>query len=207
MNEPSPAGNELPRRGFWRRTWHWLWQRPRKRWLLGIPAGAVLAFAVGILFSYGVVGVGLPYVNRVDFCTSCHEMRIPFAQLQKSPHWSNKYGVRAVCANCHVPPTLAGDLLRHFHSSGELFNHFAGTISTPAKFEAHKLQLAEKVWKEMQADNSASCRSCHSFAAMALDQQDHSAAIHHSPQYLAKTGKTCIDCHKGVAHTLPANVP
>jgi nitrate/TMAO reductase-like tetraheme cytochrome c subunit len=36
---------------------------------------------------------------------------------------------------------------------------------------------------------------------MAFSQQPAMAADAHST--LAKSGMTCIDCHKGVAHTLP----
>ena len=65
------------------------------------------------------------------------------------------------------------------------------------------LGLAKIVWADLKSQNSAPCRKCHSFAAMALDKQSREAAKHHSPEYIARTHKTCIDCHKGVAHELP----
>lgn len=37
-----------------------------------------------------------------------------------------------------------------------------------------------------------------------LEKQDKSARRKHSPEYLARKGETCIDCHKGIAHSLPA---
>jgi cytochrome c-type protein NapC len=76
-----------------------------------------------------------------------------------------------------------------------------GELDTPAKFEAHRLQLAQKVWKEFKANNSAECRSCHTPAAMDFTQQPADAAGAHST--LQTSGMTCIDCHKGIAHTLP----
>ncbi|MGO9425375.1 MAG: NapC/NirT family cytochrome c, partial [Steroidobacteraceae bacterium] len=42
---------------------------------------------------------------------------------------------------------------------------------------------------------------CHTPSAMALAKQPAMAADAHSS--LAKSGMTCIDCHKGVAHTPP----
>jgi len=38
---------------------------------------------------------------------------------------------------------------------------------------------------------------------MNLELQDRSARKKHDPERLAKSGKTCIDCHQGIAHNLP----
>ncbi|MGA9335588.1 MAG: NapC/NirT family cytochrome c [Rudaea sp.] len=188
-----------PRRGIW----HWLWQ-PSGRWfLLGLPVGAILTFLLGIGFTVGVLRPQLRFTESQNFCTSCHEMQVPYEQLKHSFHYSNEFGIRVTCADCHLPPTLGASLLAHFNARVDVWGHLTGVIDTPAKFEADKLRMAQVVWKELKESNSASCRKCHSFAAMALDKQSHSAAKHHSPEYIAKTGKTCIDCHKGVAHELP----
>jgi nitrate/TMAO reductase-like tetraheme cytochrome c subunit len=61
--------------------------------------------------------------------------------------------------------------------------------------------MAQQVWKELKGNDSAECRSCHTPAAMAFAKQPASAASAH--QGLATNGTTCIDCHKGIAHTLP----
>ena len=92
-------------------------------------------------------------------------------------------------------------LLRHMQSYAEVWGHLRGELDTPAKYEAHRLQLAQKIWKELKANDSAECRSCHTPAAMAFAQQPPEAASAHKS--LATSGMTCIDCHPGVAHTLP----
>jgi trimethylamine-N-oxide reductase cytochrome c-type subunit TorC len=92
-------------------------------------------------------------------------------------------------------------LWRHIQAYAEVWGHVRGELNTPAKYEAHRLQLAQKIWKELKANDSAECRSCHTPAAMAFAQQPPEAASAH--QSLAKDGMTCIDCHRGVAHTLP----
>lgn len=183
----------------------WLWRRPRSWWLLGIPVGGFLALVVGIGVSGGFAA-GMRYASSLKFCAqACHEMDIPYQEYTQSVHFKNVPGIRAVCADCHVPPQFFPGLLRHMKASVELVQHALGEIDTPAKYEQHRLELAQAVWTELKANNSAECRSCHNFSAMALDKQDHSAAKKHSPEYLAKTGDTCIDCHKGVAHTLPGD--
>jgi len=179
----------------------WLWRRPQRWFLLGIPLGGLVAFIVGVIFTGGFLG-SLQYASTEKFCTSCHEMNTPFQELTHSVHYTNAFGVRAGCADCHVPPAFIPGLIRHIQASGEVAGHLMGELNTPAKFEAHRLELAQKVWKELKANDSSECRSCHTPAAMAFAQQPTYAASAH--QGLATSGMTCIDCHKGVAHTLPS---
>jgi cytochrome c-type protein NapC len=61
--------------------------------------------------------------------------------------------------------------------------------------------MAKHEWARMKESNSAGCRNCHSFTAMNLDEQAKGAQSKHAEAEAA--GKTCIDCHKGVAHKLP----
>jgi cytochrome c-type protein NapC len=63
--------------------------------------------------------------------------------------------------------------------------------------------MAKRVWDEMKSNNSRECHNCHNAADMNLEKQSRRAQRKHNPEYLAKTGKTCIDCHKGIAHELP----
>jgi len=191
VNSPDPRQKGLAA---------WLWRRPQRWFLLGIPAGGLLAFLVGIGFAGSFVA-GLKFAETDSFCTSCHEMNTPFQEYTHSVHYSNPFGIRASCGNCHVPPAFLPGLLRHIQAYAEVWGHLRGELDTPAKYEAHRLQLAQKIWKELKANDSAECRSCHTPAAMAFAQQPPEAASAH--QSLAKSGMTCIDCHTGVAHTLP----
>jgi nitrate/TMAO reductase-like tetraheme cytochrome c subunit len=191
VNSPQPA-----HRGFGA----WLWQRPQRWFLLGIPVGGLIAFLLGIAFTGGFLG-SLKLAETDKFCTSCHEMNTPFQELAGSVHYSNVFGIQASCGNCHVPPKFIPGLWRHIQAYAEVWGHMKGELDTPAKYEAHRLQLAQKIWKELKANDSAECRGCHTPAAMAFSKQPVEAASAH--QSLAKDGMTCIDCHRGVAHTLP----
>lgn len=180
----------------------WLWRRPQRWFRSGIPIGGVLAFSIGIGFTGGFLGA-LKQAETLSFCTSCHEMGTPFQEYTHSVHYSNALGIRATCGDCHIPPTFVAGLWRHIEASNEVWGHLTGKLDTPAKFESLRLGLATKVWTELKANDSAECRSCHTQAAMAIEKQSPIAAKRHSAEYLAKTHQTCIDCHKGVAHTLP----
>jgi nitrate/TMAO reductase-like tetraheme cytochrome c subunit len=194
-SEPQPP--PVPPRGFAA----WLWRRPRRWFLFGIPVGALLAFVAGIALTGGFFGV-LKLTETDAFCTSCHEMQKPYQELTSSVHFSNVYGVQATCGKCHVPPTFFAGLWRHMKAAVEVYGHLRGELDTPAKYEAHRLELAQKIWAEFKANNSAECRSCHTPSAMAFAKQSEDAADAHKS--LATSGMTCIDCHQGVAHTLPA---
>ena len=55
----------------------------------------------------------------------------------------------------------------------------------------------------MKSTDSRECRNCHKFDYMDFTQQENRAAAAH--QGAIDQGKTCIDCHQGIAHRLPAN--
>ena len=191
MNAPTPL-----RRGFLA----WLWRRPQRWFLFGIPAGGAAAFLLGMVF-WGSFNFALKFAETDSFCTSCHEMKQPFQELTRSVHYSNVLGIQASCGQCHVPPTFLPGLWRHIQAYAEVWGHMRGELNTPAKYEAHRQELAQKIWTELKANDSAECRSCHTASAMALAKQPAMAASAHAS--MPKSGATCIDCHQGVAHTLP----
>ena len=178
----------------------WLWRRPRRWFLLGIPLGGLLALIVGVGLTGGFVA-GLKYAETTAFCTSCHEMSYAYQEYTRSVHYSNEFGIRAGCGDCHVPPAFLPGLMRHIQASTEVWGHVTGMLDTPAKYEAHRAELANRIWAELKANDSAECRRCHTPSSMALAKQPPMAAAAHAS--LAKSGMTCIDCHRGVAHTLP----
>lgn len=178
----------------------WVWRRPQRWFLLGIPLGGVAAFLLGAAFMGGFLG-SLSYASTTTYCTSCHEMQQPKQELAQTVHFSNEFGIRAGCSDCHLPPTFFAGLVRHMAAASEVWGHLIGKLNTPAKYEAHRLAMAQSVWKELKGNDSAECRSCHTPAAMALAKQPAAASESHST--LGTSGMTCIDCHKGLAHTLP----
>jgi cytochrome c-type protein NapC len=183
---------------------HFLWRRPRSRWLLGIPIGGFLLLAIGLGLSSGFAAA-VHLSNTLQFCTSCHEMQDNmYVEYQKSPHFKNAVGVRAVCSDCHVPkeffPKMRAKLLASIH---ELPRWALGTVNTKAKFTAVRLEMANHVWAQMKATDSRECRNCHTIEAMELSAQDPGAAKKHDRARMLARGETCIDCHKGIGHGLP----
>ncbi len=181
-----------------------LWRKPRKWFLFGVPAGGFLLFVVGIIFWTGF-NMALDYSNTETFCISCHVMKDNvYAEYQETIHYSNRTGVRAVCSDCHVPKEWFAKVSRKIQATMHELPHWAiGTIDTPEKFEERRLYLAKRVWADMKSSDSHECRNCHALQYMNLDKQQLSASRKHTLKRQTERGETCIDCHQGVAHTLP----
>ncbi len=175
-------------------------KRPSTRYSLG--ALLIVGFFGGIIF-WGGFNTAMEATNTEQFCIGCHEMKDNVYQEYKDTiHFSNRTGVRAVCSDCHVPKDWTHKMIRKVQASNEIFHKILGSIDTPEKFEAKRLQLARNVWKTMKETDSRECRNCHDFEAMDYTKQGRRAIKQHIKGF--DKGQTCIDCHKGIAHSLPA---
>lgn len=183
--------------GLLRRLWQW-WRRPSR---LALGTLLIIGFIAGVLF-WGGFNTGMEMANTESFCISCHEMKENvYEEYMETIHYSNRSGVRATCPDCHVPHEFVPKMVRKIKASKELYAKALGLIDTPQKFEAHRLQMAQNEWARMKANNSQECRNCHNFDSMDLSVQKTVASKMHAQAMDA--GKTCIDCHKGIAHKLP----
>ena len=164
-----------------------------------------VGFVGGIVF-WGGFNTAMEATNTLEFCISCHEMRdTVYEEYKQTIHYSNRTGGRAVCSDCHVPKDWAHKMARKVKASGEIWGKLAGTIDTPEKFEAKRLELATHEWDRMKKSDSRECRNCHSFDGMDTEKQKNRASKMH--KIAQSDNKTCIDCHKGIAHKKPKNMP
>ncbi len=181
-------------RNFWQRL-----KRPPacsilRMMLIGIIGGIVI---------WGGLNMGMEWTNRTEFCISCHEMTIPYEDLKKSVHFKNRAGISASCADCHVassknPIDYGRKLTMKLIAARDIIGHIRGVVDTPEKFEARRLEMAQRVWDRMKETDSKECRNCHNFNNMdKTRQKDRSVVKHEGAQ---EDGKTCIDCHKGIVH-------
>jgi cytochrome c-type protein NapC len=183
------------------RAWWSVVSTPSKFYSLGFLT--VGGFVGGILF-WGGFNTAMEMTNNEKFCTGCHEMRDNvFQELKPTIHYTNRSGVRATCPDCHVPHNWTDKLARKMQASKEVWGKIFGTISTKEKFEGKRLELAQHEWARLKANDSLECRNCHNFQSMDFTRQSPRAQAQHSTA-LARKEKTCIDCHKGIAHRLPA---
>jgi cytochrome c-type protein NapC len=102
-----------------------------------------------------------------------------------------------------VPKPWFYKIRRKIQASNELYHALMGTIGTREKFLAHRRELAESVWATMKASDSRECRNCHRADFMDIEKQDRVAQRKHAS--MVEDGKTCIECHKGIAHKLTSS--
>ena len=176
----------------------WLRNPPKCSLWLMLVVGTV----AGIGF-WGAINTGMEYTNSTEFCLSCHEMSIPSNELKSTVHYKNRTGTSVSCADCHVPSSknsydYGRKLVVKVMAARDVWGHLTGVIDTPEKFEAHRLEMAKRVWAKMQASDSRECRNCHKFETMDQAKQKDRSVVKH--EGAIEDGKTCIECHKGIAH-------
>ena len=189
--------NEEMGGGLWR-----MLRRPSARYSIGTLLFG--GFILGIVF-WGGFNWSMEMTNTEDFCISCHEMEANvYREYQDTVHYSNRTGVRATCPDCHVPDPWIHKIKRKIQASNELWHWMLGTIDTREKYEAKRLQLAQNVWKVMKETDSRECRNCHSYTSMDFVVQEKRSLKAH--EKAIDENLTCIECHKGIAHELPAGI-
>src|SRR4051812_4447678 len=166
---------------------------------------AIVAGLVGLFVGAGGLAstaAGLAWTNTEAFCTGCHEMKDNvYAEFKGTIHDTNRTGVRATCPDCHVPHELGPKLVAKTKATKDLYGHIVGELDTKEKFEKLRHHMASNVWAFMQDTDSRECRNCHKRDAMSKDLQSARAQERHARAVVE--GKTCIDCHFGIAHTEP----
>jgi len=177
------------------------WQKLKRPSTSTLGKLLVVGFILGVAF-WGAFNTALEATNTEAFCISCHEMEENvYQEYQETVHFSNGSGVRATCPDCHVPKEWTHKIIRKIKASKELYGKLTGIIDTPEKFEEHRKEMAMREWARMKSTDSRECRNCHDFEYMDFSEQDKRAMAQHDQG--SEDNKTCIDCHKGIAHQLP----
>ena len=170
------------------------------RWKL-IILGSIGALFVAVILVIGGAA-GLAMTSTGQFCIGCHEMRDNvYAEYKGTIHDTNRTGVRAVCTDCHVPREPGPMILRKMRATFEVIGHIRGIIDTKEKFEAHRSMLAERVWTRMLETDSLECRNCHKREKQNSELISEKARSRHAKG--DAEGRTCIECHYGIAHKEP----
>ncbi|WP_162530497.1 NapC/NirT family cytochrome c [Rhodovastum atsumiense] len=166
------------------------------------PALLTVAFGLFLgLAAWRGADVAVTRLEQEAFCLSCHEPNVASGEQARLAHLSNRPGLRVQCPDCHVGSTWT-DRLRfvaaHAHDIGGFLAHLDDTAE---RQDAHRLDVASRVWTQLEADGSAPCRRCHDPAAM--DRRRFSAEATREMRNPAEPGRSCITCHKGVLHPVP----
>ncbi|MCU7817759.1 MAG: NapC/NirT family cytochrome c [gamma proteobacterium symbiont of Lucinoma myriamae] len=176
-----------------------------RKLFMGVTVGAGVFFIVLGIILWGGFNTVLELTNTEEFCITCHEMKDNvYEEYKTTIHYANRSGVRATCPDCHVPKEWVYKIKRKIQALNEIYHKILGTINTREKFLEKRTQLATNEWKRMKANDSRECRNCHDFESMSIAYQRPRARKQH--QFALENANTCIDCHKGIAHTMPEGV-
>jgi len=160
---------------------------------------AAVAFILGVVSVLAAEAVDR-YTSTDAFCTSCHSMSAFIAaeaEYRTSLHRRTPTGVRAGCADCHIPPGLVAATWAHVKGGvKDIWVEATADFSTPRAWNLRRDRLARNVRDWMTANDSATCRRCHEMDAIETEnrrgREDHASAV--------KEGKTCIECHQNLVH-------
>src|SRR3989338_3531562 len=146
MNDNLPPTGNTEKQGLWQR----LRRPPRCSMLRMLVIGILGGVAI-----WGGLNTGMEWTNRSEFCTSCHEMTIPYEELKKTVHYKNRSGTTVQCADCHVassktPADYMYKSVQKLMAARDVIGHIQGTVDTPEKFEAYRLTMAKRVWYRMK---------------------------------------------------------
>jgi len=161
-------------------------------------------------YPYGVLAlaipvglVSIPLVDETDaifssnkFCTSCHIMdSTVYQELQLSKHWTTHTGVRPGCADCHVSDRLVPAMWDHFIGTHDLLSFIGGVRDKP-EFEKVRAEAADRVRMKMLADGNATCKKCHTPAAI-VPRKKRGRTQHKD---MVERNIPCIVCHYDLVH-------
>ncbi len=153
----------------------------------------------GLLLAFGAEKLD-EHTNSQEFCTSCHAMKtyIEDTELFKTAsHQTTSFGVRPKCSDCHIPKGLIAATYTHIvNGIGDLWGEFTLDYKDPKVWEAERPRLAYAVRDWLRANDSVTCRSCHTQDAI-KPKKKRGQRMHKEAK---ETGMTCIDCHYNLIH-------
>jgi len=142
------------------------------------------------------------YTSTDDFCgTSCHSMQAHVANepvYVESAHRTATSGVRAGCADCHIPHGIVPATWAHVKNGiKDIISETLNDFTEREAWERERAEFAYQVRDWLMETDSATCRSCHEEAAIQPQrkrgQRQHADA--------RERGLTCIGCHYNLVHS------
>lgn len=163
----------------------------------------VITFIIGAIAGI-VAALAAEQVDRLtttdEFCTSCHAMQTYIANAETyktSAHQTTPSGVRAGCADCHIPKGLIVAAYTHVvNGISDIWGQARLDYEDPEIWEAEKARLAHAARDWFRGNDSVTCRGCHEEASI-KPQRKRGQRQHEEAR---ASSMTCIDCHYNLVH-------
>lgn len=168
--------------------------------VVGIVVGAVGFFATQQV---------LHATSTDKFCMSCHAGHSLQDEVLNSPHGANRAGIVVQCQQCHLPQEPFAYLMKKIVVSKDIIGYLTiDGFETQEWLDTHRKEQADLARDYLRSIDSSTCQNCHNriyenpSEAMSKMAKRMHALNFKRPE---EKRKTCIDCHKGVAHPYPKN--
>ncbi len=87
----------------------------------------LLIFLAGAA-ALGGVNTFFAATNEMEFCTSCHSMKVNLEEYKQTVHYNNQSGVQATCSDCHVPQQFIPKVMAKVIAATDVYHWLLGTI-------------------------------------------------------------------------------
>lgn len=164
----------------------------KKKILIGVGGGfAVVLF---VFISWLLTDETIAMTSDAEFCVSCHSMEPFEASHRADIHGGmNAHGVRATCADCHLPHDSS---LNYLYVKGKTGLHdlWVENFGDPASvdWEGNREHREEYTY-------DSGCMTCHTNLQQAT-MATNKAFIAHRDYFLDITTDQCTTCHPNVGH-------
>jgi cytochrome c-type protein NapC len=163
-----------------------------------IPAAILIGFIAFIVLpfiSWLVTDESITATSDAQFCVNCHSME-PFEKAHNADvhGGKNAHGVRATCAQCHLPHDSSFNYMYTKARTG-LHDLWVENLGDPDTID----WLAKRADREEYVYDSG-CITCHTNLEKAT-MSSNDALIAHRAYFQGATEEKCVSCHQHVGHS------
>ncbi|QSX33729.1 NapC/NirT family cytochrome c [Shewanella avicenniae] len=166
----------------------------------------VIGIVVGVV-GYFATQQTLHATSSDAFCMSCHSNHSLRDEVMASAHGNGRAGVTVQCQDCHLPHNPVKYLVKKIIVSKDLYGFLTiDGFNTQAWLDENRKEQADHALKYFRSNDSDNCQHCHT--RIYTNQPESMKTIAkkmHEMNFKKEEDKrkTCVDCHKGVAHVYP----
>lgn len=135
--------------------------------------------------------------SGAEFCSSCHTMEPMVISYEMTKHGgNNKYGIKAQCADCHLPHEGAAKYLLTKARNGavDVWKQLTYDESNPTNWTEKRKNRHQYVF-------DSGCMKCHSEKSRGDDPSHPSYFAGGKSPFKGQEKFRCVDCHFYVGHS------
>lgn len=155
---------------------------------------AVIALIVLPFISWLITDESITATSDAKFCVSCHSME-PFEKAHDADihGGANAHGIRATCAQCHLPHDSSFNYMMTKARTG-INDLYVEQFGDPENIDWEAKREHREEWVY-----DSGCLTCHTNLQKAT-MASNDAFIAHKAYFLGTTDDQCVTCHENVGH-------